>query len=388
MSSLTVQMAESLAELPAGDWDRLVAGRSYYLSHEWLRAVEADHSARAKYLLVIDGGGALLAGLPVYQVSEEGNDFYRPEALVDGRWRGRYLLAGTRRAYANDLLVRPDADAGTRVRAVRALLEELEQRVRLLATDGALFLYLSTAGACELFAALGERTIPLLATVDTAIDVPGARFDDYLASFTPRQRRKLQHEIAEFERAGYELTEERLGGCWREAGSLLGNLQRRYGHVGNDDRWRSALRRQVDTLGDRGVVFGCRRDGALVGFSLAYPWAGRLYERLAGFDYTALRGAFEYFNLVFYAPLRYVYRNGLRGLHLGRESYDAKVHRGARLAPLWAFEAASGHSGPPTVSSARGWNRRVADRWLERYGSRPHLFADPGWRIWGCGDGA
>lgn len=107
--------------------------------------------------------------------------------------------------------------------------------------------------------------------------------------------------------------------------------------------------------------------------------------RLAGFDYRALRGAFEYFNVVFYLPLRYLYRTGLRRLHLGRESYDAKLRRGATPTPLWslaAFEAAPPK--PGGVCAARGWNRCAAAAWTGRYGKQPALLADPGWRMWGC----
>lgn len=51
-----------------------------------------------------------------------------------------------------------------------------------------------------------------------------------------------------------------------------------------------------------------------------------------------IRGAAEYFNLVYYAAVRIAAENGLRWLAPGIESADAKALRGARLRPLWLLD--------------------------------------------------
>lgn len=102
------------------------------------------------------------------------------------------------------------------------------------------------------------------------------------------------------------------------------------------------LRRQGEHLESRAVVFACFDGNTVVGFALAYRWGGELALRVVGFDYGRLAGADEYAQLAVHAPLRYCYEHGLRRLHLGTESYEAKCRRGARARPLWAVTSLPG----------------------------------------------
>jgi uncharacterized protein len=380
---LSLRAVRSLDEIDASDWAAVARASGFYLSHEWLRLVEADASATAEYLLGYDGG-RLVAALPLYEVHTESLGLYRPTRLADGRWRGRYLLAGSRRGFVNGFLVAPGLPGEGRAEAFRALLPAVRERVRARDADGALFLHLPTAAAGELLRALaGEIAgLPLLALVDCAIDVPGQGMDDYVRSIPRPPRSKIRREMRVFGEAGYEIGEERLAGCLAEAKPLLCNLQHRYGHLDDDERWRSELDHMADMLGHRGVVFTARRGGSLVGFALGYPFGGTMYIRWVGFDYEALAGAFEYFNLGFYLPLRYAYRHGLRRLHLGPTAYDAKVRRGAVLAPRWSlavFDRAS-----RGTAADLDWNRQAAGEWFGRYERGSPALADPGWGMWGC----
>jgi uncharacterized protein len=382
---LHCESVSSISAVDPAEWDVLAGPHGYYLSHQWIRFVEADPSARTDYLLVRQDG-RLVAALPVYDVAAEQNDFYRPGNLADGRWRDRYLIAGARRAYANGLLVHPVLEAAERTEAVMLLLRSLAGRVRLHDAAGALFLYMPTAAAGEVqqtAGAIAARGLPLLAAADSHLDAPGSHIGDYLASLpTSHRRRRLAHEITVFSGAGYEISEESPRDSWLEAGALLGNLQRRYGHEDTDEVWQAIVARQAEYLGDRGVLFACRSQGRLVGFSLGYPFLDTLYMRMVGFDYAQLRNAFEYFNLAIYLPLRYVYAHGMRRIHLGIESYDAKVRRGAVLTPLWNVAVYERRPGDPDTGLA--WNRQAAAPLISQYGHESRGLADPGWASWGC----
>ncbi|HXM57908.1 MAG TPA: GNAT family N-acetyltransferase [Candidatus Dormibacteraeota bacterium] len=363
----------TIDDVPQQEWDRL-ATATFYQSHGWLRSVERNRTAEVRYLLV-RAGGRLAGALPVYRVREEQNDWYRTERLAGGRWAGRYLLAGSRRGHANDLLLEPALDAAGRRAVLGALVCGLEDAVRDAGMDGALFPYLSTAAA-EQLAPLAS--MPLLTGSAAVLPVPGRGFDDYLAGLSAQRAQKVRREIRVFERAGYTVTEESLPDCWREAGRLIGQLQRKYGHAGSDERWLAGIRRQAEELGHAGVVFGCRAGGALVGFTLGYEWAGQLAMRTAGFDYTSLADAYEYFVLCFYRPLQFAYRRGLHTIQLGQESYESKVRRGAALVPLWTVCVGPyGSVGPPPES----WNAGAARRLRDRYGP---AMSDPGWQRWGA----
>lgn len=375
---MTAEAVDSLDQVPAIDWDRLAAGRSFYLSHAWLRSLEDDRGARARYLLVWSGS-RLAGALPVYRVVRESNPFYDPGRLVDGRWSGEpYVLAGSRRAYVNDLLVDQDRAPLERRRVLGSLLERLRAEVADAGAARALFLYVST-GAAGALAAAGCAE-PVLTAADAGIDLQGTGIADYLARFPSKRRRQFIREMARFEAAGYELREERLADCWEQAGELLANVERKYGRPSDPAHWKQITRRQGERLNDRGVVFACRRGAALVAFCLAYPWGGCLHERMIGFDYDSLENACEYFNMAFYVPLAHAYAAGLRKVHLGRESYAAKVFRGARLSPLWSLELDHDRG-------SRDWNGRLAEQWRRELRGRGDTFDDRGWHLWGSGAG-
>jgi hypothetical protein len=102
-----VKVVTSMSAVSCEEWDGLGPENSFYISHDWLAWVARDRGAEVQYLLFRDGG-RLLGALPLYDVERETNDMYLPGALHDGRWPGRYLVAGTRRAYINGLLTRRD----------------------------------------------------------------------------------------------------------------------------------------------------------------------------------------------------------------------------------------------------------------------------------------
>lgn len=383
-----VQAVRSLEQVSAAEWDEVAEPSGFYLSHGWLRLVEADASATAEYLLGYDGD-RLAAVLPLYEVHTESLGLYQPGRLADGRWTGRYLLAGARRGFVNGFPVAPGLPDDQRAEVVRVLLSTVRDRVRACGADGALFLHLTTGAAEAMRQATGEDAtgLPLLTLVDAAINVPGDSLEDYVQAIAAKARRKVRREMKVFDQAGYEIAEERLANCLTEAKSLVCNLQHRYGHMDDDEQWRSELDHMAELLGDRGVVFSARRQGSLVGFALGYPSGDTLYMRRCGFDYEALEDAFEYFNLGYYLPLQYAYRHGLRRLHLGPTSYEAKVRRGASLAPMWSLAFGAGAAGP--AAADLDWNRKAAGEWFDRWERGSPALADPGWDSWGCtGSGA
>jgi hypothetical protein len=192
---------------------------------------------------------------------------------------------------------------------------------------------------------------------DCVIDVIGTTVDDHVAALPTRQRRtNFRREEKRFLDGGLEIRRVSLPGCWPRLGVLLAAVQQKYGHRQSADELAARLRRQGEHLASRAVVFACFDGDIIVGFALAYQWAGELALRVVGFDYERLSGAGEYAQLAVHAPLRYCYQHGLRRLHLGIESYAAKCRRGARPRPLWAVTSLPG----PDPGSLARTVRRIA----------------------------
>jgi predicted N-acyltransferase len=376
----TVEL-DSLTEVDSADWNGLVGERSFYLTHQWLAAQDAGQPVSARYHLAL-GQGKPLGALPTYLVEQESHDGYRPDGRADGRWQGRYLLAGSRRAYANDLLVASDLQVEQRRQVSRHLLDSAFRRAEGSGCDGVLFLYLGTRAAQAIREVDGGT--PLLTGAQAVIDLPGGCFDDYLDGFASKRRREIRREMARFSAIGGTVEVARARDRWEELAELFGNLQQRYGQGGTRQGWRAIVQRQAQRLDDHALIFLCRVRGVVTGALLSYPWRGKLYLKLAGFDYSNASSSFEYFNLVYYHPIRYAYGHGLSTVHLGPEALEAKLRRGARLAPLWSLELKGGGSSSDEIRDF-AFNEAEARRWRAAYPWCPQAFGESGWLRWGCG---
>ena len=354
-SDLTVRWVESAAQIQPNEWNRLAMTKTFYLSHAWVQSIERMIGLEPRYLAV-EQAGRLAAVMPVYAGEVPANPRYRPGSVLAGLdcgWDGRFVLAGAAAGYHTDLLLDDSLQPAARRTVVTILAAELRSVVERERATGAFLLYATTAAADEL-AAVAPDLLRLRLAPEAEIMLEGTSPEAYLASLSGDRRRRIRHEMRAFAAQRYVCSAEPLTDVWREAAELAFNVERKYGGRLDRDVVERALRVQAEAFGRVGVTFTARSGGALIGMCLAYRWGDALYDRLVGFDYGRLRGAFEYFNLTYYRPIEHCYEHGLRRLHLGLGAYRAKMLRGAVLRPLWALVL--GASRTPNAASVRRWD--------------------------------
>lgn len=371
---LRVTHVDSLAEVDAGAWDALLGENDFYCSHAWLQSLEPDRTVATEYLLA-HRGDELVGGLPVYDVGYEFNYNYRPD-----RYRrllgleGDFLLAGTRFAYRNALPVAgflAPAESRTVVEALLgAALETAEHRDRA----GVVWLYLPLR-AVEALQALAPLSVAL-ETPEAELAVDELDGDGIPARLSSRRRWRIRKEIAAYREAGWTTAVEQLDDCAAPA-RLLANVQRKYEHVASERSLERFLLRQRAFLGDSTLLFTCRDEAReLVAYSLMHRWRDALFARVVGIDYDRLRSSFEYFNVLFYEPVRYMVAQEIPRLHLGIGSLQAKVFRGATVRPLWSVAATVGATVEPTIR-----NPKAIGRWRNELRSYQEAFAEEDWRL-------
>ena len=369
-----------------GGWDRLAWGRSFYVAADWLRFADTDRVAHSRYL-GLSVGGRLVAALSSHWVPDEVDAGYvaaRTLEVPSGTPSvDRVLTLGGRRGFLSGVLVAPDID---RTAAAGHLAELIRRASGAASAQGAAWWwpYLISSDADFVMAAgsrLGSTAGPgvHLVGADCVIDVVGATVDDHVACLPTRQRRtNFRREERRFIDSGLEIRRVSLAEDWPRLGPLLAAVQQKYGHRQSADEFKARLRRQGEHLAPRAVVFGCFDGDIIVGFALAYQWGDELALRVVGFDYERLPGADEYAQLAVHAPLRYCYQHGLRRLHLGTESYEAKCRRGARPRPLWAVTSLPG----PDSGSVARTARRIAASMPTHESEFFAAQVDHSWRCW------
>jgi hypothetical protein len=326
-------------------WDRL-AGRHLYASSSWLRFCHGEDPGRTGGLHC-GPGSEPSAAVPVTAVRDPANPFYR--------WRDRLserglpsppqagLMAGQHRGYRTTLIHRNDLGLPE---AAAALLPRLRQ----LAADPAVATLTGASGAVpcvamyvdtptvEAFTAAGARSPAVLLQLEAWIPVPCDGWDAYLASLGSSRAGIVRRDIRRFTDSGHTVEHLGLDRCYTEAGYLLACTERRHGNEANPESLAISLKYQA-AVGPRAEVLLCRTaNGNPAGFCLFYERGDTLYLRAAGFDYEMLNGSREYFNLVYYRPLREAIARGLKWVHAGIESIEAKALRGAQLHGLWLLD--------------------------------------------------
>jgi hypothetical protein len=348
MSGVTA-FADVTGGLSARAWESL-AGNRLYSTRDWLRFCGTDVGGQTVTGAVhVDGGRA---AVPVTAVEEESNGFYR--------WHDQTQLLA--------------ADGVALDSAVDSLLDQVrELRWKAAGTEvlpsvasgpvSCVAMFLDTGDVLALRGA-GVATLPVLLTTDAWMAVPEGGWPEWLRALPSKGRRdSIKQEVKAFHAAGYELRRAPLSESYREVAELLSGTQRRYNKPYDIDMLAESLRRQAVAMGPVAQVVFCARPGEpAVGCCVYYVHGDTLFVRAVGLDYERLHGGAEYFNLVYYESVRVAGERGLRWVHPGISSPDAKALRGARLRPRWLLDLAedsvlSGHD-----AAIRAYNKVEVSR--------------------------
>lgn len=336
--------SDPLGGVPEADWDEL-AGERFYSSALWLRlcALASGGTSGAVHT-PLPGGGR--AAVPVAAINDETNP--------NGRWDERLarcglpspsprgILVGQRRGYLAHLLHTPGSDpaqaASSLLAAVRAVRLPQQDDPRAAAGDppACMAMYLTTPDVLALRAA-GVQTMPVALATDAWIEIPPEGWEAWMHSLgSPHRVSRLRRDIRKFERAGYKVEHRTLDETYADVARLLSFTVRRHGRTADEAAMARSFRQQGELAGPRAEVLLCSKDGRPpVGFCLFYRHGDTVFLRAVGFDYDNLNSGAEYFNLTFYIPAALP---GVKYLHAGTTSAEAKALRGAELRPLWLLD--------------------------------------------------
>jgi len=334
----TDYFSDPLGGLDDQQWDEM-AGNRFYSSAFWLRlcALEGGGTSGGVHV-TLPGGGR--AAVPVIAVGEDAHPncqwgtILAAHGLPSPPQHGIYV--GQRRGYLANLLTSPGVDPVT---AAGRILEEVRSArppVPPAAASAQVAVHLTTPDVLA-FREAGVKAEPVLLAADAWIGIPSGGWEEWLESLGSRHRiRRVRSEVRKFEQAGYQVERRTLAEAWADVARLAIHTERRYGRAGDPSIYYDGFRKQGELAGPRAEVLLCAYDdGPPVGCCLYYRDGDTIYLRAVGFDYERLRGAAEYFNLVYHLPARLP---GVRWLHAGIATPDGKALRGAELRPLWLLD--------------------------------------------------
>jgi len=348
VTGLSLSAHASISEIPAAQWDALLAHEpsraSPFVRHAFLRAMEESGSAsprsgwRPRHL-ALRRGGVLVAAAPAYSRSGSDGDFSR-----DWEWAAAAERAGIP-YYPKLVLAVPFTPAtGRRVLVAsgedrRALVAAVLAGARQVARDdGAHGVHVLFADAEE---ARELETAGLALRVDFQYHWRNEGYgspEEFLARFPSKRRNAMRRERAAPARQGIAIRTVRGDELSRDPSGWAQSCHRL--HRASVDRMVWGMRfvnlgfyeRAIAWLPDAVEVVEARREGRLVGMAFNLAGPDRLYGRYWG---CVEDHPFLHFNVALYHSIDECIRRGTRVFE-GGAGGEHKVARGFEPAETWS----------------------------------------------------
>lgn len=349
-----IRFLEGLDGIPAADWDALVPDGNPFVSHAFLRGLEArgclreDYGWRPYHLALFDGG-RLLAAAPTYLKGNSHGEF-----VFDWSWAAAWERAGG--DYYPKLLV---ASPYSPVPGPRLLVPQgphanvLRNQLTAALVDEADRLGLSSIHANFLhdddLHAFDDRWLVRSDFQFHWHNRGYGTFDDFLAALTAKKRKNIRQERAYAARSGLAL-EMRAGDTlsdaeWRRIHALYElTFDMKGNHAALTARFFQYLGR---TLGPSVQVALARHEDEIVAMALFLRGGDALYGRYWG---ASVEVSGLHFELCYYRGIEYAIEHGLARFEPGAQG-EHKLARG--------FLPAATHS--RHYIAHEGFRRAVAD---------------------------
>ena len=333
--SFTLDLAPSIAEIPATDWDRVAGSANPFVSHAFLRALEdggatgGDSGWDPMHLLLRDGDGRLAAAMPHYLKHHSYGEY-----IFDHSWANAFMRAGGE--YYPKML---SAVPFTPATGPRFLVGDVDSaragHLRAALTNG-MTQYLERFGLSSAhinflpehdISALSDAGWMVRSSIQFHWQNDGyADFDAFLAALSSRKRKNIRKERRMVADAGVRVL--RLTGDDITA-THIDHFYRFYMST-IDRKWGGAyLTEEVfhqlhASMADRMLLVMAEYGGRIIGGALNFIGEDTLFGRNWGAD---LDIPCLHFEACYYQAIEFAIERGLKTVEAGAQGFH-KVQRG------------------------------------------------------------
>lgn len=295
--------------------------------------------------LVATMSGTIAGILPVYRPKQAAStdssyDLHAvaPElaAAVPADARNWLLIGGCKDLVAG-ALISGQADDSMAAH-IRQRLAEAAFALAAAENRTPLALYVRGEDEPAFISAAGPGALAIPVTEEAYFDITFSDVYGMLARLRSKNRSTVRRDLRKIGALGLHASEVPAASVIGEAAPLIVMVKEKYGIA---DHPRIAAMRLREWLGSERadyVAFTVRDEtGELLGVQFACHYSNILEAHEIGLRQGLPAGHYIYAEILFYAPLRYAWREGCRTVRLGLDSIPPKRERGALIRPVWAI---------------------------------------------------
>jgi predicted N-acyltransferase len=318
-----------------------------FFTYGWFKTLETQKSFnfRPLYIAVYDEG-KLVAVAPCF-ADLEGHFFIEGPRIIP--FMKKLLSLGKRIGFCEDhvllcyspfclrskVLLEKSDERKLILRLLSKKIDEICKKQRFLFSS---FLFVSEFDKLlmENLQSLGYLQSP--GTTTFYLDIKWSSFEDYLKSLTYKTRKNIRREIRKCAENGVSIEKRDFEGLSAKLPVLLSNLFWKYDENAENLFNQPFFCKLEEYARDTAKVFVAEKNDEVVGFSMSLWQRDVLDVFMCGFDYDAqTKTDFTYFNLCYYAPIRWAIEKGIKKIYYRRKAEKVKLDRGCKPERTYSF---------------------------------------------------
>ncbi len=149
-------------------------------------------------------------------------------------------------------------------------------------------------------------------------------------SLSCKPRKNIKRELKKSDENGVKIkTISEFGDLSSVLSNLYSNLYMKYNKRQSPYYDASFFESLSMHAADKTILFVATKNGKIVGFTLCMQQKENLEGFKCGFDYSACStNDYAYFNLLYYAPIKWAIENGIKEVYYGAGMEEIKLRRG------------------------------------------------------------
>ena len=341
LSAMTVKVFQSIDEIGKDTIDSIT--HDPFFTYAWFKTLQTQQTYPISpiYLAVYDES-KIVGFIPLFMelIDFNSNNTFSKFLKIGhriGLWQNRLLKCYSPFSYRSELLLSDIQNEKLLLNLLAKEIDSICEKQKILISE---FCFVSEFDKLlnENLQNYGYQKNSFPNTTTFYLDVQWSSFEDYLQSLTSKTRKNVKREIRLCVENGVSIEASEVEDLTIKLSKLFTNHALKYDKNAKkffDPGFFATLNMYAK---EEIKLFIAKKNSEVVGFSLLLQQGDILDMFMVGFDYGVQTSSdFSYFNLCFYAPIKWSIENGVKKIYYRWSMEKIKRYRGCKPENTYRF---------------------------------------------------